>query len=397
MDTLLHTPDGVRDIYGRECAIRTVIGDRIQKVCLTFGFDRIETPDFEFFDVFNSSNSALSSREMYKFFDRENNTLVLRPDFTPAVARCVSKYFHDEKHPLRFFYCGNVYRNQVNYRGSQCQSLQVGAELIGDSSIDAEVEMIVLAIECLRSAGLKDFQVEIGEVNFYRGLVEEAELTPEEDAKLLQRIENKNTFGVEEFVDAHVKDEGLKRAFSRIPTLFGGIDKISDAAELTQNRKALSAIDRLEKIASIVELYGYSEYVSYDLGMLSQHDYYTGTIFKVFSYGTGDYIVTGGRYDSLVKRFGKDTPAVGFGLHIDRLQETLRRQKIEVPVQPIRALIIYRKRCTAEAVRRVREFRSAGERVVADLKRPGITREEYQEYADQIGAEELIILNGEEA
>ena len=177
MDALLHTPDGVRDIYGRECAARNVIEENILKQFRLYGYDRIETPNYEFFDVFNRTGGTISSREMFKFFDRDNNTLVLRPDITPAIARCVSKYFRNEDMPIRLCYLGDIFQNHKNYKGTLSESTQSGVELIGDDTVDADVEMIVLAIDCLLSAGLKEFQVEIGEVDFYRGLVAEAGLS----------------------------------------------------------------------------------------------------------------------------------------------------------------------------------------------------------------------------
>ena len=134
---------------------------------------------------------------MFKFFDRDNNTLVLRPDITPAIARCVSKYFRNEDMPIRLCYLGDIFQNHKNYKGTLSESTQSGVELIGDDTVDADVEMIVLAIDCLLSAGLKEFQVEIGEVDFYRGLVEEAGLSPDEDEALRILIENRNSFGVD--------------------------------------------------------------------------------------------------------------------------------------------------------------------------------------------------------
>ena len=386
MDALLHTPDGVRDIYGRECAARNVIEENILKQFRLYGYDRIETPNYEFFDVFNRTGGTISSREMFKFFDRDNNTLVLRPDITPAIARCVSKYFRNEDMPIRLCYLGDIFQNHKNYKGTLSESTQSGVELIGDDTVDADVEMIVLAIDCLLSAGLKEFQVEIGEVDFYRGLVEEAGLSPDEDEALRILIENRNSFGVEEFVEANITDEAAREGFLKLTELFGSIDVMRSAKTLTGSAKALAAIDRLEKISEIIESYGFSEYVSYDLGMLSQQQYYTGMIFKAFSYGTGDYIVTGGRYDDLLRRFGPDLPAVGFGISIDRLYASLMGQRIEIPVD---CLVVYRKRCTAKAVAEIRALRSAGKRVTARLMDTSAGKAYYEQYAVRHGIQNV--------
>ncbi len=388
MAALLHTPDGVRDIYGRECAARNRIEENILRQFRLYGYDRIETPNYEFFDVFNCTGD-ISSREMFKFFDRDNNTLVLRPDITPAIARCVSKYFRNEDLPIRLCYLGDIYQNHKNYKGTLGEVTQTGVELIGDETVDGDVEAIVLAIDCLLSAGLKEFQVEIGEVDFYRGLVEEAGLSHEEETELRVLIENRNSFGVEEFVEANISDAEARKGILKLTELFGSIEVMRGAKELTGSPKALAAIDRLEKISEIIESYGFSDYVSYDLGMLSQQEYYTGMIFKAFSYGTGDYIVTGGRYDDLLRQFGPDLPAVGFGVSIDRLYASLMGQRIEIPVEPVDCLVVYRKRCTAKAVAEIRSLREAGKRVVARLMDTSAGKAYYEQYAVRHGIRDV--------
>lgn len=132
--TLLHTPDGVRDIYGKECAKKLSVQEGINHVFHLYGYENIETPTFEFFDIFNKQRGSVSSREMFKFFDRDNNTLVLRPDMTPAIARCVAKYYMDETMPLRLCYLERTFINNTSYRGRLKEVTQTGAEMIGDDS-----------------------------------------------------------------------------------------------------------------------------------------------------------------------------------------------------------------------------------------------------------------------
>ena len=311
---LLHTPDGVRDIYGDECARKLAVQEQIKNVFHLYGYQNIETPAFEFFDIFKAERGSVDSREMYKFFDRENNTLVLRPDITPSIARCVAKYFMDEQLPLRLCYLGSTFQNSTSYRGRLKEATQTGVEMIGDDLIDADAEMIAIAIDALKATGLKEFQVELGQVDFYRGLLEEAHMDEETQDQLRELIENKNYFGVEELLSEQTMSPELKRLFLKLPELFGDIDQIRLAKSMTSNLRAVRAIERLEKIQEILDSYGLGDYVSYDLGMLSKYSYYTGIIFKAYTYGTGDYIVAGGRYDKLLEQFGKNAPAVGFAI-----------------------------------------------------------------------------------
>ena len=141
---LLHTPEGVRDIYGKECLEKRKIIGALENVCSNFGFKNIDTPTFEFFDVFNQERGTIPSNEMFKFFDHHGNTLVLRPDVTPAIARCAAKYFCEEKAPLRFCYTGNTFTNTSSLQGKLKEVTQLGAELINDDSVEADAEMIMV-------------------------------------------------------------------------------------------------------------------------------------------------------------------------------------------------------------------------------------------------------------
>ena len=198
---LLHTPGGVRDIYGAECASRLKIQQELHQVMISYGFRDIQTPTFEYFDIFSKEKGSVQSQAMFKFFDRGNNTLVLRPDITPAIARCVSKYDREEEMPIRLCYMGNTFVNTTPYKGKLQEVTQIGAELYNDTSSDADAEMVVLTIECLLKSGLKEFQLEIGHADLLRGLVEEAGFSEAEAAQLFELIESKNFFGVEELLD----------------------------------------------------------------------------------------------------------------------------------------------------------------------------------------------------
>ena len=108
---LLHTPEGVRDVYGKECAVKLTIENSINKVFNIYGYHNIQTPTFEFFDIFSKERGSVASKNLYKFFDREGNTLVLRPDVTPSIARLVAKYYMDVKVPVKLCYNANTYIN----------------------------------------------------------------------------------------------------------------------------------------------------------------------------------------------------------------------------------------------------------------------------------------------
>lgn len=386
---LLHTPEGVRDIYDGECARKLAVQSRISGIFRLYGCRDIETPTFEYFDIFNEERGSVTSREMFKFFDRDNNMLVLRPDVTPAIARCVAKYYMDETMPLRFCYRERTFINGSNYQGRPKEITQTGAELIGDGSADADAEIVAMVIDSLKAAGLPEFQVELGQVEFFRGLAEEAGMDQETRENLRELIENKNHFGVEELVSGREMPDSLRELFLRLPELFGGFEMLSRVKSMVSNERSAGAIRRLEQVHAILEDYGLAEYVSYDLGMLSKYRYYTGIIFKAYTYGTGDYIVTGGRYDKLLEQFGKRSPAVGFAIVVDQLMLALDRQKAEVPLKQAGVLVLYHPNALREAVRLAGELRAREVPAVLMRASAQMSPEEYCSYARQNGFREI--------
>ena len=286
----VHTPEGVRDIYGLECKKRLRLKDKLNHVFALYGYENIITTTFEFFDIFNSEKGTVSSKEMYKFFDREGNTLVLRPDITPSVARCVAKYYDSEERNLRFAYTGNVFLNNSSYQLKLKETCQMGAELINDPSSHGDGEIIAMALDCCLNAGLKDFRLTIGQVEYFQGLVECIE---DEDVKeqLRELIINKNFFGLIEFVESLDIPQAVKDVFVQFNELNGDVDILDKADALVSNETSKRAIRKLRKVYRMLKVYGLEQYISFDLGMLSRHNYYTGVIFKAYTYGTGDAVL----------------------------------------------------------------------------------------------------------
>lgn len=395
-DKLLHTPEGVRDIYGTECTAKLMLQKNLHQVLELYGFRDIQTPSFEFFDIFNQERGTVSSKDMYKLFDKEGNTMVLRPDITPSIARCVAKYYKEEELPIRLCYIGNTYINNTAYQGKLKEVTQLGAELINDDSIDADAEMLAITIECLLKAGLKEFQIEIGNADFFRALIMEAGFKDEEDiSKLRILIENKNMFGVEEIIKHQDMNNELKDIFLKLPELFGTMEILEYAKSVTNNHRALKAINRLEKLYDIMTLYGFEKYISFDLGMLSKYDYYTGIIFNAYTYKTGEPIVTGGRYNNLVGQFGKECPAIGLAIVIDNLLLALSRQNLLPPVDPTDTLIIYGSQYRKQAISLAKYFRSDGNNVILQLSNEGMSVEDYKPYMKRMNIGGLLYIDND--
>lgn len=329
MIELLHTPEGVRDICGNECRDKLVLQNKLMDCMHRHGYMDIQTPTFEYFDIFSKERGTVPSKDMYKFFDREGNTLVLRPDMTPSIARFVAKYYRDEKGPIQLCYCGNTYINNESYQGRLKETTQLGAELMNDDSVQADADMLKLTIECILASGIEEFQIEIGNADFFKGLVEDCNLSEEDEESLRVLVKTKNFPGAEALLsDKSIGNED-KELLLRIPELFGSFDKLSEIRSMTKNARSLNALDRLSEIYSILKKDGYERYISLDFGMLSKYRYYTGIIFRAITYGSGDAIASGGRYDNLVSQFGMNAPAIGMSITVDSLMNAIERQGIQ--------------------------------------------------------------------
>lgn len=339
---LLHTPEGVRDIYGTEYARKLTIESKLHEKIRSYGYEEIQTPTFEFFDVYSKEIGTTPSKELYKFFDKEGNTLVLRPDFTPSIARCAAKYFMDEQVPIRFSYSGNTFTNTSNLQGKLKEVTQMGAELINAPGVEADAEIISLVIEALKNTGLTRFQITIGEVDYFKGLCEEAGLDEDTELELRSCISGKNYFAAQELLIERRVQEPYHSILLKLADMFETRESLSEARAVVKNQRSLAAIERLEKLYEVLKLYGVEEYVSFDLGMLSKYHYYTGVIFKAYTYGVGDAVVKGGRYDNLLHQFGKEASAIGFVIVVDDIMEALSRQKVALKLPKKKQTITYK-------------------------------------------------------
>ena len=340
MEQKLHTPEGVRDIYNSECKKKLAVQDKLHQLLHLYGYQDIQTPTFEYFDVFRKEIGTIDSRELYKFFDREGNTLVLRPDMTPSIARAVATLFETDRVPLRLCYVGNTFINRTSYQGRLKENTQLGAELIGDDSIEADAEMIAMVVDGMKQIGLSEFQVSIGHVDFLKSLMDETKLSEEIKEELYSLILNRNFFGVDEVLTENHVSKKIRDEFQVLPELMGGVEVLKKASAVATDNKAKKAVARMLKIYKILAFYGVEDHITFDMSMCGNYGYYTGVVFKAYTYGTGDAVVSGGRYDHLIEKFGKQTPSIGFAIIIDELMSALSRQKIAVETEKTN-LIVY--------------------------------------------------------
>ncbi len=390
---LLHTPEGVRDIYDAECGKKRVLKRELHNLLNQYGYHSIETPSFEFFDIFSREIGTTPSKDLYKFFDREGNTLVLRPEITPSVARCAAKYFMEDEFPIRLCYVGNTFINNSSYQGRLKESTQLGAELIGDNSVDADAEIIALTVDLLKKAGLKEFKINIGHVDFLDGLMEACGMSEDERDEIRELLSNKNFFGVEEYLSGMELDEDMESLFAMLKDYMLTPAKIKAAkARAEKYKKVYDALEQLEKLDEVLKLYGVTDYVSYELGVVSKYNYYTGIIFAGYTFGSGEPIVTGGRYDNLLRYFGKNAAAIGFAIVIDQLMSALARQNIEIPYENRTKWIVYAPEKYAGAIAMAQQMRKKGDYVELMRMTGDMDKDEYSVYAGKKQIKDIIYI-----
>ncbi|SHI23198.1 ATP phosphoribosyltransferase regulatory subunit [Butyrivibrio fibrisolvens DSM 3071] len=364
---LVHTPEGVRDVYGRESYERSTVKHKIKEIMYRYGYENILTPTFEFFDVFAKEISQASARDLYKFFDNEGNTLVLRPDFTPSVARCIAKYFMEDTEPVRICYSGNIFINTHRLQGKLREHTQMGAELMCDGSVNADAEMIAMMIESIRATGLTDFKVTIGDADYFKGIIEEAGIDEDTEDQLREYLSGRNYSALEDYLHNLVKEGKIESKFADIlihmPD-FTTADELEEGAADLVNSRSRSSIERLKNLYHLLDVYGASDNVSFDLAMLSEYNYYTGVMFRAYTYGVGDAIAKGGRYDNLLSKFGKDAPAIGYMVDLEYLMSALYNQKIDIPYSQEPEVVTYNDSNYEEKLAQVQRKRAQGYYIV---------------------------------
>ncbi len=319
-------PEGMQDIYLGECVRKRCVEQQLRTLFLRSGFMEIETPMLEYYRTFDDEVYGFDAQHVWKTFDRQGRVLTLRPDSTIPAVRIAASRLKGEPLPLRLCYIQNVAAFPTDGSAALCESTQAGVELMGERSAQADAEVIALAIDSLRKAGLKEFQIDLGQVAFFKGFMQEAGLLPEQIETLRRYVEEKNILAMQLYLRECAVPSEVSSRLMKLPQLYGDESVLDQAEGITGNSLCREAITNLRQILSTLEVYGCKEYISIDLGMVHAVNYYSGMIFRGITGHLGKPLLSGGRYDGLPARFGRAMPATGFGLSISLLLAALSRQ-----------------------------------------------------------------------
>ncbi len=359
----LQAPLGTGDYLPDECAEKRRLEQCLRQAFHMGGYDEIETPSFEYYDVFMHDAVQYVQENIIKFFDARGRILALRPDMTGPIARMAATKLAESTDVLRLCYVGNVY----GFKSNESEYTQAGVELIGKRGAEADAEVIALAIRALKTAGMVDFKIDIGQVAFFRGLLAETEITDEQAERIRLLTDTKNSVELEyELSRMNVQHEIIGTLLA-LCGLFGGVEVLKKAKALAKNELCAQAVENVREVYEILCDFGYGKHLSIDFGLLNNFNYYSGILFRGIADGVGVPILSGGRYDELLREFGADLPATGFAIGIKELlvileaQGRLKNERQRITV--IKCGRQTRKRAYAYA----QELRQAGKRVVLDM------------------------------
>ncbi len=205
--------------------------------------------------------------------------------------------------------------------GRQREFAQIGVEHYGGTRKTADVEVLLIAVETFQRLGIQGFQINLGSVDFFGGIVDRMELPQDDIAALKDVLNMKNQSGLEDLLQRLPLEDRRKNILRAVPHLTGGKSVIAEARDLVKNARSVEALDHLEEIYSIFESLDLAHHLTIDLGEIRGFDYYTGILFRAYVRDLGFEVASGGRYDGLPAAFGEDVPAVGFTFILDRLEQ----------------------------------------------------------------------------
>ena len=381
MKQLIPTPEGTKDRLFAECASFRRVEEAVTEVFRRQGYCEMITPNVEYYDLISAAGHPLTQESMMKVVDRTGKILVMRPDCTVAMGRVVATKLSGLPVPLRLYYNQMVFRSDDVNTGARTEIDQCGVELIGAPGLKADLEILSLAIDALDACGLQDYHIEIGHAGYFSALLDALEL-PEQQQETLRALAEAKEFTTYRELLAPCMDRTEGKALYALPRLFGGPEVLETAKSLCENPQALSVLRYLETLYETLREAGFSHRVRFDLGLIHTIEYYTGMVFRGYGLGAAGNVLSGGRYDRLIGKFGTDMPATGFALDVGAVAACLDLPEHTRP----ETVVYYDPRCLGRAREAVHAL-PAGSAMLSCADTP----EEAVEEARTLGAKKLIL------
>jgi ATP phosphoribosyltransferase regulatory subunit len=306
------TPSGTRDVLPDEMREVHAIVQGIRGVFERHGYGEIHTPALEYEAVLTRGDPA-AAEPAYKLFDEQGNVLVLRSDMTIPIARVVGTRYTGVNPPLRFCYVAHAYRSVRPQRGQDREMLQAGIELVGVPAPEGTAEALSVLGDALEAAGLTGYRIGLGDASLYPALLDAHQVPAAGRARILHELTTRDFVGLDREVESLRLGAEATEALIRVPQTRGGAEVLDRAGPAADGLRAVMA-----NLPSAV-----AGRVIFDLGLARGLGYYTGAVFEVYDAALGAPLGGGGRYDDLLDRFGRDLPAAGWALNVERLHIAL--------------------------------------------------------------------------
>jgi ATP phosphoribosyltransferase regulatory subunit len=306
-------PPGTRDVLPEEMRELRAIGDRMRESFEGAGYGEIHTPALEYEEVLRLGDASAAGAR-YRTFDEKGDVLALRSDMTIPIARVVATRYGGVQPPLRFCYFSRAWRATERGVGEPREFLQAGVELIGIPGSEGDAEVVALTVEALDAAGLRRHRVGVGDGSLYRGLLRALDVPAERHLPLLECLSRRDLVGLEMRVSELGMSGAERELLVRLPELRGGREVLERA-----DGPVADAVEGLQALHELLEQRGVADRVIFDLGLVRELGYYTGAVFEVYDPAVGFALGGGGRYDDLIGRFGRDLPACGVALDVQRV------------------------------------------------------------------------------
>lgn len=353
-------PDGMRDLLPGEADRHAAVCEALREEFRRWGYRQVLTPTLEFLETFLQGAGTGIQDRLLKIVDRGGELLALRPEMTVPIARlAATRLLRDAPRPLRVAYVAPVFRGQEPGRGWLREFTQAGVELLGDATVEGDAEVIALAIECLRRAGVTDPVLHMGELGF---LSDALDGIPEEEQDAVRMRLYRKEFAS---IDAAVSDAALARFLRALPDLHGP-DAVVRAVPFARTERGATSLQRLSSIQEQLAGYGVADCVAVDLSIIRDFSYYTGVVFEAYGPGMGYPLLGGGRYDELLGRFGMDCPATGFAIGLERVL-TVTGISGDAPID---FLVAANASGRTQAFRLARDLREFGKAVLVSIDQP---------------------------
>lgn len=319
-------PTGVKDFLPVKAAKLDYLQNTLRSIYKSWGFRPVVPAVLEDLAVLELGLGTDLRERTFRFDDRQTGRLVaFPPDITPQVARIAATRMREMPLPFRLCYNGRVLRHAEQRLGKDRQIFQSGVELIGLSGPEADAEMIAMAVKCLQAVGATEFTIDIGQVEFLRGILDDLPLDPVQSRAVRTAIAAKDSSGLQLLLKELPLTGQQRTELLALPRLYGGREILSQARQAVTNPASQRALDNLEKIIEVLAVYGVEEHITLDLGEIRGFDYHSGLIFQGFLSGFGRAVCSGGRYDGLTARYGYPAPATGFAFNLYNLLFALDR------------------------------------------------------------------------